>query len=155
MFATFDEIPSLPVQDIKENPKYRGQRITRGNNKNWTLALSFLLQMFILWISMCLQNLMKFHPRLFKLLRKNQNVADYELQRAIALKELGSSPYFSIINVHLVDIIVFAKFYAIIPSLPFQDIGKPKRRGRTARKQYITAHKNSLRWGGGGWRGVY
>ena len=31
----------------------------------------------------------------------------------------------SIVNVHLLDINVFAKFY-VIPSLPFQDIEKPK-----------------------------
>ena len=32
MFAKFDEIPSLPVQDIKKKNKIRGQRITKGNN---------------------------------------------------------------------------------------------------------------------------
>ena len=48
-----------------------------------------------------------------------------DLQRAITLNELAPSPYFSIIKVHLVDINVFAKFYEI-PSLPFQDIEKPK-----------------------------
>ena len=67
--------------------------------------------MFILCILMCLQSLIKFHHCPFKILRKNQNVADWESQRAIALKELAPSPYFSIINVHLVDINVFAKFY--------------------------------------------
>ena len=72
---------------------------------------------------------MKFHHCLFKLLRKNQNVADQELQRAITLKELAPSPYFSIINVHLVDINVFAKFYGIL-SWRFQDIEKPKGRKR-------------------------
>ena len=60
----------------------------------------------------------------FKILKKNQNVLDKELQRAITLKELNPSRYFSIINVHLVDINVFAKFYEI-PSLPFEDIEKP------------------------------
>ena len=55
---------------------------------------------------------------------------DKELQRAITVKELAPSPYFSIINVHLVDINVFAKFYEI-PSLPFQDIEKPKHHGWT------------------------
>ena len=45
-------------------------------------------------------------------------------------KRIDPSPYFSIINVHLVDTNVFAKFYEI-PSLPFQEIAKPKRRGRT------------------------
>ena len=39
-------------------------------------------------------------------------------------------PYFSIINFHLVDINMFAKFYEIL-SLPFQDIEKSKRCGRT------------------------
>ena len=32
--AKFDEIPSLTVQDIKEKPKFCGQRITKGNNSN-------------------------------------------------------------------------------------------------------------------------
>ena len=71
---------------------------------------------------MCLQNFMKFHHCLFKLLRKNQNVTEKELQRAITPLELAPSPYF----VHLTD--VFAKFYEI-PTLPFQDIEKPKCRG--------------------------
>ena len=34
MFAKFDEIPSLPVEDIKEKPKCPGQRITKGSNSN-------------------------------------------------------------------------------------------------------------------------
>ena len=34
MFAKFDEIPSLPPQDIKEKPKCHRQRITKGNNSN-------------------------------------------------------------------------------------------------------------------------
>ena len=37
VFAKFDEIPSLPVQDINENPKCRGQRITKCNNCNRTV----------------------------------------------------------------------------------------------------------------------
>ena len=77
---------------------------------------------------MCLQSLMKFHHCLFKILRKTQNVVDKELQRAITRTELAPSPYFSIMNVHPVDINVFAKFYEI-PSLPFQDTEKPKRHG--------------------------
>ena len=69
---------------------------------------------------------MKFHHCLFKLLRKNQNVVGKELQRAITILELAPSPYFSIINVHLVNINVFAKFHEI-PSLPVQVIKeKPK-----------------------------
>ena len=45
VFAKFDEIPSLPVQDIREKPKCCGQRITKGNNskQNWPLALTFSL----------------------------------------------------------------------------------------------------------------
>ena len=50
---------------------------------------------------------------------------DKELQRAITLTELAPRPYFSITNVHLVDINMFAKFYEIL-SLSFQDIEKPK-----------------------------
>ena len=44
---------------------------------------------------------------------------DKDLQRAITLTELANSPYFSIINVHLVDINVFVKSDEI-PSLPVQ-----------------------------------
>ena len=59
MFAKFYEIP-LSVQVIKEKPKCRGLRLTKGNNSN----------------------------------------------------RIGPpSPYLSIINVHFVDINVFAKFY--------------------------------------------
>ena len=76
VFANFDEIPSLPVQDIK-----------------------------------------------------NQNVVDKELQRAITLIELAPSPYFSIINVHLVDINVFAESDEI-PSLPVQVIKEKTYKGQ-------------------------
>ena len=68
---------------------------------------------------MCLQSLMKFHHCLFKTLRKKQNVVDKELERAITLIEVAPSPNFSIINVQLVDINVFAKFDEI-PSLAVQ-----------------------------------
>ena len=78
---------------------------------------------------MCLQSLMKFHHCLFKILTKNQNVVDKELQRAITLTELALSPSFSIKNVHLVDINLFTKSKEI-PLLPVQDIKeKPKCRG--------------------------
>ena len=78
---------------------------------------------------MCLQSLMKFHHCLFMILRKKQNVVDKELQRAITLTELDPSPYFSIINVYLVDINVFSKCDEI-PSLPVQVIKeKTKCRG--------------------------
>ena len=51
---------------------------------------------------------------------------DKELQRAITLTELAPSPYFSKINVHLVDINVVAKSEEI-QSLPVQIIKeKPK-----------------------------
>ena len=70
---------------------------------------------------MCLQRLMKFHYFPFEILKKNQNVVDEELQRTITLTELAPGPYFSIINVHLVDINVFAKSDEI-PSLPVQVI---------------------------------
>ena len=40
MFAKFDEIPSVPVQDIKEKPKCCGQRITKGNNSLTDMAPS-------------------------------------------------------------------------------------------------------------------
>ena len=75
---------------------------------------------------MCLQSLMKFHNCLFKILRKQQNVMDKELRRAITLTQLAPSPYFSIINAHLVDINMFTKSDEI-PLLPVQVVKeKPK-----------------------------
>ena len=56
---------------------------------------------------------------------------------AITLKKLAPKPYFSIINVHLVDINVFAKFYEI-PSMSFKDIVKPKHHGLTDVKTVYT-----------------
>ena len=35
LFTKFNEIPSLPVQVIKEKPKYRRLRITKGNNSKY------------------------------------------------------------------------------------------------------------------------
>ena len=66
---------------------------------------------------------MKCHHCLFKILRKNQNVVEKELQRAITLTKLAPGPYFSITNVQLVDINVFAKFDEI-PSLLVEVIKK-------------------------------
>ena len=70
---------------------------------------------------MCSQRLMKFDHCLFKILRKNQKGVNKELQREITPLKLTPSPYFPIINVHLVNINVFAKFDKI-PSLPIQVI---------------------------------
>ena len=76
LWIKFDEIPSLLDQDIKEKPKCH-RELQKGNYlTELVLALIFLLQMFILLILMCSKNLLKFHHCLFKLLRKNQNVAD-------------------------------------------------------------------------------
>ena len=60
-----------------------------------------------------------------QVIKVKTNIADEELQRAMTLKELAPSPYFSIINVHLVEHNVFAKCYEY-PSLPFQDNEKIK-----------------------------
>ena len=77
---------------------------------------------------MCLQSLMKFHHCLFKILKKNQNVME-KITKGNNSNRTGPYPYFSIINVHLVDINVFAKSDEI-PSLPVQVIKeKPKCRG--------------------------
>ena len=68
---------------------------------------------------MHLQNLIKFSHCLFKLLRKTQT------------RELALSHYFSIINVHLVDINMFTKFYEFRHCLLKILKKKPKRRERT------------------------
>ena len=78
VFAKSDEIPSLPVQVIKEKPKCQGLRLTKGNN--------------------------------------SKRIGPYPL---FAYYKCSSCGYQCI----------FAKFYEI-PSLPFQDIEKPKCRGQ-------------------------
>ena len=62
--------------------------------------------------------------------RKNQNAADrLRITKSNNSKRIGSSLYSFHINVHLVNMVVFAKFYEI-PSWPLagpiQDIEKPK-----------------------------
>ena len=68
MFTKLDEIPSMPVQDIKKKPKWRGQRITKGNNSK-ELAPSPYIHLVGINV------FAKFYDCLFKIL-KNQNVAD-------------------------------------------------------------------------------
>ena len=55
-----------------------------------------------------------------------------KLQRGVTLKELNtSSPFFLIQIIHLITIIVYAKFYEF-PYQTFKDINEnPKRFGRT------------------------
>ena len=66
------------------------------------------------------------------ILPRISNSQGYSPRCESSIQELAPSHYFSSTNVHLVDINVFAKFYEI-PSLPFQDIEKPKCRRRTNR----------------------
>ena len=109
-------------------------RITKGNNSNRIGASPFYSNTNVHLVNInVFAKMMKFQYCLLKILRKNQNVVDKELQREITQTELAPSPYFSIINVYLVDINVFAKFYEIL-SLPFQDIEKPKHRRLTDMK---------------------
>ena len=93
---------------------------------------------------MCSQNLMKFHHCLFKLLEKNQYVPEKELQRAITLKELAPSPYFSIINVHLwISMCVpnFVKFrHCLFKILKNQNVVD----GRTDGHENSIPHKNTV-----------
>ena len=155
MFTKFDEIPTLPVQVIKEKSKC----LTELAPSSYFSIINVHLvdiNMFVKFfeipplpfqdieIPMCSQNLMIFLHCLFKekpkrcglrITKGNNSTSPYF---AIITKGNNStSPYFAIINVHLVDINVFAKFYEI-PSLPFQDIEKPKRRGQTLLQRAIT-----------------
>ena len=66
---------------------------------------------------------MKFHHCLFKILKKKQNVVDKELQRAI--RELAPCSYFSIINVHLVDINVMKFHHCLFKFLRNQRTSGP------------------------------
>ena len=94
---------------------------------------------------MCLQSLMKFYHCLLKILKKNQNVVDKEWQRAITVTEIAPGPYFSIINVHLVDINVLClqnlmKFHHCLFKLLLKE--KPK-----CRWLRLTKGNNSKRIG--------
>ena len=60
---------------------------------------------------MCLQNLMKFYHYLINVLRKTQNVEEYDLQRATTPNELAPRPYFPIINVISMYLPNVMKFY--------------------------------------------
>ena len=74
-------------------------------------------------------------------------------QRITKGNELGQSPYFSIISVHLVDINAFAKFEEIPSLLAFQDINEKSKRRRQKEggmdkvKTVYPPPKNL--WGGG------
>ena len=105
--------------------KQNALKITNGNKSN-RIGPWPLIQMFILWISMfCKFDEIPSLP-LQNIKEKKQNVVDKEFQRAITLTDLAPSPYFSIINGHLVDMNVFTKSDEI-PSLPVQVIKeKPK-----------------------------
>ena len=104
--------------------KQNSLSITNGNNSTETAPSPyfFLLLMFILWISMYLQCLMKFHHCMCKILEKpictmyKQN--SLRMTKSNNSLRIGPYPYFSIINIHLVDINVFAE----IPPWPVQDI---------------------------------
>ena len=77
---------------------------------------------------MCLKKLMKFHHCMCKILKNiyalTKSISNYKGQ--YLLTELAPYPYFSIVNVHLVDINVLAKFDEIL-SMPVQYIKeKPK-----------------------------
>ena len=67
---------------------------------------------------------------------------DKELQRAITLTELAPRPYFSIINVHLVDINVLPNFMKFCHSL-FK-ILKNKHVADGQHENSIHPHKHSL-----------
>ena len=100
----------------------------------------FLLQMFILWISMCMQCLMKFRHCLFKLSRIHfLYVLSMHKQNPFRITKGNNSnrisPYFSVINIHLMDINVFANFDKI-SSLPVQDMEKPKKSWTNVKTAY-------------------
>ena len=113
VFAKFDESPSLPVQDIKEKPKWRGQRITKGNNSKRIVDINVFAK-FDENLSLPVQ-VIKEKPKCRRL----------SITKGITLNELVPRSYFSIINVHLVDINVFAKFYEI-PAVAFLRYWKTK-----------------------------
>ena len=71
VFAKLDEIPSFPLQVIKEKPKCCGLTIQRAVTLNELAPSPY----FSIININCLPNFMKFRHCLFKIL-KNQNVTD-------------------------------------------------------------------------------
>ena len=145
VFAKFDGIPSLPVQVIKENQNVVNKELQRAVTlKELAPSLYFSI------INVHLVDIKEFAKsdeipsltvQVYQEKTKMSPIKNYKGQNskridhspyfsAITLKELAPSPYFSIINVHLVNINVSAKFYGI-PSLPFQDVEKRKHRRLT------------------------
>ena len=61
IFAKFDEIPSMIIQDIRETKRY-GHTFVRSFvcSDGRTDNVKFLLVVFVLKIGMCLQGLIKF-----------------------------------------------------------------------------------------------
>ena len=70
------DFPAYALSMHKQNA------LRKGSNSN-RISFFILIQMFILWISMCLRRLMKFHHCQVKIFRKKQNVVDKELQGTI------------------------------------------------------------------------
>ena len=133
VFAKFDEIPSLPVQESKENQNVVDKELQRAitltelaPSPYFSIINVHLVDINVFAKSHEIQSL----P--IQIIKEKPKCHREDLQRAITLKELAPCPCFSIINVHLVDINVFAKLYEI-PALPFQDTEKQKRRGQTDR----------------------
>ena len=129
VFAKSDEIPSLPVHVTKEKPKCRGLRITKGNNSKRIGPYFSIINVHLVDTNV----FAKYNdiPTLpVQVIKEKPKCRGLRITKGKNFKRIAPKPYLAIINVHLVDTNVFAKFYEI-PSLPFQDIEKPKRRGQT------------------------
>ena len=63
---------------------------------------------------MCLQSLMKCHHCLFKIFKEKNKMSQIDRLRITkgtnSITELAPSPYFWAVNIHIVDMNVFAKF---------------------------------------------
>ena len=160
MFAKFDEIPSLPVQDIRKNQNVVDKELQRAITLT-ELAPSpyFSIINNHLVDSNVFAKFDEISSLPVQVIKEKPKCRGLRITKGNNSKRMAPSPYFSIINVHLVDINVFAKFYEN-PSLPFQDIDKLKRHGRTntwtekrtderteGRENSIPPHKHSLRGG--------
>ena len=102
---------------------------------------------------MCLQGLMQFNQRLFKILKKLSIQKSLRLTKGNNSNSIGPKPLVFISSICLVHMNVFAKFDEI-PSLIFQDIKETKRYGHMDsrkdgqtnqhRENSIPSHKYSL-----------
>ena len=104
VFVKFDEIPSLPIQNIKEKPNCG---ITKDNNsiRNGPYPLFFYYKCSSVDINVFAAKFDEIPSLHVQVNKENPKSRRLRITKGNnSKKNMAPSPYFSIINVHLVDI---------------------------------------------------